>query len=51
VIHMCARRPLPWHDEDRVNARYRSMRLDAGLSWARPCIDQMADLMQEIRPR
>jgi hypothetical protein len=30
---------------------YRSVKLDTGLSWARPCVDQMANLMQEIRPR
>lgn len=35
----------------RYLRRYRSLKLDAGLSWARPCVDQMADLTREIRPR
>jgi hypothetical protein len=39
----------------RIYPRYRrlydSLKLDASLSWARPCVDQMADLMREIRPR
>jgi hypothetical protein len=35
----------------RYRDLYSSPRLAAALTWARPYIDLMADLMQEIRPR
>ena len=35
----------------RYRRFYRSVRLGVGLSWATPYVAQMADLMQEIRPR
>jgi len=34
----------------RYRELYSSPRLGAALSWARPYVDLMADLMHEIRP-
>jgi hypothetical protein len=35
----------------RYRRLYPTVRLDPGLAWAAPYVAQMADLMQEIRPK